>query len=142
MVDECLDGPVAKKLDSLRKDVTAVTSQELGFSNHASDDNLVLFTKNNDVVLVTADKNTINRSLFPPCSHGGIVVVTDPKWTEDTIRDSMKMLFAQKRRRQLVKNHFTYVSREEATIHTHVGTETFSLKKKARIRKSSARKRA
>jgi hypothetical protein len=128
MIDACLDEPVAKEVDSIRKDVTAQTSMEYGFHGYTADETLVEFTDKKGVLLVTVDERTIKKSKYKPCYHGGIILIKESFWTPESIKECLKNFCKVEKRRQLAKRHFTHLWKDRAIVYTHIGKEEFNFK--------------
>jgi predicted nuclease of predicted toxin-antitoxin system len=74
MIDYNLGSPVANALNVLGA-VKAKTTIEYGFKQHADDHELVGVTDEFGCILLTKDKKTINERVYPPCNHGGIIII-------------------------------------------------------------------
>lgn len=103
---ECL-----KKLSSLK----VKTIFECGFQMGEKD--AVLISSTEDFgVLLTGDKNTIDERKYPPCSHGGIIIVKHKRPSADEICKRMKA-FCLSGHRALAKNHVTHLYATHAVIY-------------------------
>lgn len=118
MIDHTFGEPVAEKLNKLSA-ITAATTITRGFSDRRHDDDLVGFTKGDGCILLTFDHNTINEYKYPPCTHGGIIIVKGD-WFPETIFTGIKRL-CESGHRKVVPNHVThlYVEQKRALIKTH-----------------------
>ncbi|MEK6405433.1 MAG: DUF5615 family PIN-like protein [Acidobacteriota bacterium] len=120
MVDETFGKPVADALNNDIASIKAKTTFECGFRQGAKDSELIRETRQSKRVLLTFDRNTINETRYPPCSHGGIIIVKDPHWTATTIVQEMKAL-TRSGRRKLARHGVTHLYRDRAVIYQHEG---------------------
>jgi hypothetical protein len=134
LIDHNFGQPVADKLNEL-KYVSAITTIESGFSQRRSDADLVSFTTEDGCVFITHDHNTINEHRYPPCSHGGIIVIQGD-WFPETVLAMFKKLWNSGSRR-LIQSHVTRLRIEENSgeIHTHEGRFPVNLTRKRKRRK-------
>jgi hypothetical protein len=117
MIDHNFGKPVADKLEELGS-VKASTTIEYGFEQHASDEALIGATKENKCLLLTHDKNTINSNRFPPCTHGGIIIFKQKKWTEESVFQSIKKLCLSGMKKH-TSHAVTSLYLDRAIIETH-----------------------
>jgi hypothetical protein len=104
-------------LNSIGRNIEAVTTGEQGFIGEAKDADLVGATANG-LVLVTSDKRTITRKLIPPCTHGGIILFKSRRLPEEEARAIMKA-FCLSGDRKYAIGHVTYLYEDHAEIYTH-----------------------
>lgn len=109
LILECLD-----RLGAL--DVK--TTIDCGFDPWTKDHVLVEATGEKRRLLLTKDKESIDEVRYPPCKHGGIIIIDHPRPTPDMVCDWMKA-FVQSGQRSYAKNHITYLGRDGFTIYTH-----------------------
>jgi hypothetical protein len=90
MVDYDLVDP--KILEALRriKSVNMKTTIECGFDQSTADKVLVKATEKERRLLLTANYRDINERVYPPCFHGGILLINHPRPSSDTVYERMK----------------------------------------------------
>ena len=115
MVDNCLIDP--KILVELRKikSVNIKTQQECGFSGSTDDYILVAATTTERRLLLTSNYNDIHEGIYPPCSHGGIILIKHERPSPEIVYERLKA-FAQSGQRSHAKNHVTHLRAKNATI--------------------------
>jgi hypothetical protein len=133
MIDQTFGKPVADMLNKLSP-ITAATTAERGFRDRRADKDLIAFTGDDGCVLLTHDHNTINKHRYPPCTHGGIIIIKG-EWFPETIYDGIKRL-CESGKRKLIPHHVTYlyIEQKKAIIHTH--KESVSLELPAKKKKT------
>lgn len=109
LILECL-----RKLNAL--DVK--TTIECGYGQGTEDPVLVRGTSEKKRLLLTKDRSTIDASVYPPCSHGGIIIIDHKRPTPDMVCDWMK-LFIQSGKRAYAKHHVTRLNKDGFIIETH-----------------------
>lgn len=117
MVDEDLLD--RKTLAALRKLGTAIdvkTILECNFKQGADDKDLVAATKAKRRVLLTANYRDINERVYPPCLHGGIILIKHPRPSPQIVSSRIKA-FCQSGKRSLAKGHVTHLNAENFTVH-------------------------
>jgi hypothetical protein len=102
------------------------TTIECGFEQGTHDDVLIKGTSEKRRLLLTKDKETIDEIEFPPCTHGGIIIIKDKRPMPENVIAWMKA-FIQSGKRELAKHHVTHLWPDRAVIHTHRGTEEVRL---------------
>lgn len=117
MVDEDLNDPQTLKLLTKLRALKVKTTFECGLEMGTSDKVLVQSTKEKGLLL-TGDKNTIDERKYPPCNHGGIIIIELKRPTSDEVFRRMKA-FCQSGKRGLAKGHVTHLYADKAVIHTH-----------------------
>lgn len=118
MIDETYGQPVADEVNKISGKVAATTTFEQGFEQETPDEVLIRHGKEKNLILLTHDHNTIDEYTYPPCAHGGIIIVKDKNWFKETISASLKAL-RMSGKAGLVHHHVTYLFRNRAIIHTH-----------------------
>lgn len=125
MIDYNLGQPVAEKLNELGA-VKAITTIDYGFKQHTEDAELVRATGKHNCLLLTKDRRTINEDVYPPCSHGGVIIVKE-KWPSvERVFACVKAL-CQSGHRSKAAHHVTHLWEDRAIIHTHTGAEEVRL---------------
>ncbi len=119
MVDYNFGKNVAKALNELGS-VKAKTIIDYGFKQNTPDSELVDGTSDHNCILLTHDGNSINEKKYPPCSHGGIIISLDPKWSPEKIFEKVKK-FVQSGHRSKADHCVTYLYDDRANIHKHDG---------------------
>ena len=119
MIDYNLGSPVAKALNELGA-VKAKTIIEYGFKQHTEDPDLVAVTDEYGCILLTKDKKTINEHRYPPCKHGGIIIIKEKQPSVQKVFECVKA-FCQSGQRELALHHVTHLWDDRAIIHTHKG---------------------
>lgn len=116
MVDNCLLDP--EILVALRQinSINVKTQIECGYPHYTKDPILVAATTTERRLLLTANYNDINESVYEPCSHGGIILIKHARPDAQIVYDRMKA-FAQSGKRSHAKNHVTHLRAADATIH-------------------------
>ena len=117
MIDNTFGAPVAEKLNDLGA-VTAKTTKEYGFSENAHDDFIINKLRDTKHLLLTHDYNTINERKYPACSHGGIILIMNRRWTVETIHEDMKA-FCKSGFRKHATHCVTRLYRKKAIIFQH-----------------------
>lgn len=118
MVDETFDGPVADALNDNVAFVKAKTTFDCGFAQGAADRVLITKAKAQNRLLLTFDRNTIDKRRYPPCTHAGIIIVKGKAWSPEGIVTRMNA-FAKSGNRKLLIHSVTYLHRDRAVIHQH-----------------------
>lgn len=90
---------------------------ECGFDQGTSDKTLVGATRQKRRLLLTANFNDINERVYPPCFHGGIILINHKRPTARAVYDRIKA-FSRTGQRSLAKSHVTHLNADKATIHT------------------------
>lgn len=109
---------LAPYLNGISNNVEAKTTKDCGFAPSTRDSALIGATAALNRILLTRDRNTINRRRYMPCTHGGIIVLRANRLRESQVRNLIK-LFCLSGIRQHCVGHFTYLSKDHAVIHTH-----------------------
>lgn len=119
MVDYCLIDPeILTKLESLGA-LDVKTIIDCGYPSYTEDAKLVWDgTVKENRVLLTGNYKDINERIYPPCLHGGIILINHPRPTPDIVYAYVKTLL-QCGKRKFAKNHVTHLTREAITIVTH-----------------------
>lgn len=118
MVDETFDGPVADALNNKVAFVKAKTTFDCGFVQGTKDRVLIAKAKEQNRILLTFDKNTIDKKRYPPCTHAGIIINKGKMWSSDGIVKRMNA-FAQSGNRKLLIHSITHLHQDHAVIHQH-----------------------
>jgi hypothetical protein len=107
-------------LECLRKlgALDVKTTIECGYLQDTKDPILVRGTSEKKRLLLTKDRATIDEFAYPPCSHGGIIIIDHKRPTPDMVCDWMKS-FIQSGQRAYAKHHVTYLNNEGFRIKTH-----------------------
>lgn len=116
MVDYDLVDPNILAALSRISSVNAKTTIECGFRQDASDKVLVAATETEKRILLTANYNDINEREYPPCFHGGIILINHPRPNADVVHDRVKA-FSQSGSKSQARGHVTYLNRDKAIIH-------------------------
>ncbi len=117
MVDEDFLDPRTLKCLSRLRALKVKTVIECGFAMGAKDTVLVQAT-GEEGLLLTGDKNTINERKYPPCTHGGILIIKHARPTPDEICRRVRA-FCLSGHRAKAKNHVTHLHADKAIIYTH-----------------------
>lgn len=91
---------------------------EHGFNQDTKDKVLVGSTKKKKSLLLTGDKSTITKERYKPCTHGGIIIIKDPRPSPEKVYAWVKA-FIQSGQRAFAKNHVTHLRKDGFTIFTH-----------------------
>lgn len=67
-------------------------------------------------LLLTANYVDINERKFPPCTHGGIILIDHKQPTAKIVRDRIKA-FCASRQKSSAKGHVTYLKEGKFVIH-------------------------
>lgn len=122
MVDYNLKDPlILQELDKLGA-LDVKTTIECGYEQWTHDDILVKGASEQRRLLLTKDKETIDEIEFPPCTHGGIIIIKDKRPMPENVVAWVKA-FVQSGKRALAKHHVTHLLPDRAVIYTHTGTE-------------------
>jgi hypothetical protein len=97
--------------------VKAKTSIDYGFQQHTEDAVLVKATLDLKCMLLTLNKRTINERVFPPCTHGGILILKVRRPTEDLVYRVLKG-FCQSGKRALASHSVTHLYEKRAVTYT------------------------
>lgn len=114
--------PVADRLNDLGA-VTAThsTGDRYQFKKDEDDDVIVRRIKDDGYIFLTHDRNTIKADKFPPCSHAGIIIIKDSRWSEEKVFERIRALCLSGQRK-LAAHAITYLSAQGARFLTHSGT--------------------
>lgn len=117
MVDEDLfDKEMIAALHQLGSAVDVKKITECNFPSGAKDKALVAATKGKRRILLTANYKDINERRYPPCKHGGIILIDHPNPSPEVVRSRLKA-FCQSGKRSHAKGHVTYLKADKFTIH-------------------------
>lgn len=120
MVDYNLDPQIAGELNKLGS-VKAKTIIDYGFQQHTEDRVLVYEgTKKHRCVLLTRDKRTINEHEYPPCNHGGIIIIKDKRPPKERVVACIKA-FCQSGHRSKASHNVIHLWEDKAIIYKHEG---------------------
>ena len=115
MVDYCIIDP--EIVDALRqiKTLDVKTTLECGYHPWTADETLVAGTTEKDRLLITANYRDITPARYPPCKHGGIILIKHPSPSGQIVFERMRS-FALKGGRSHAKGHVTYLNADTAEI--------------------------
>lgn len=117
MVDEDLiDHAILEALQKIGAAVNAKSFLDCSFSQGADDKDLVAATKPKRRVLLTRNYRDINERVYPPCKHGGIILIKHPNPTPQVVVSRLKA-FCRSGRRSEAKGHVTYLNADSYKIH-------------------------
>lgn len=102
------------------------TTIQYGYRQGTHDDILVRGTSEHRCLLLTKDKESIDEIEFPPCTHGGIIIIKDKRPMPENVIAWVKA-FVRSGKRALAKHHVTHLWPDRAVIYTHTGTEEVRL---------------
>lgn len=120
MIDYNLDPQVVDCLNKLGA-VKAKTIVDYGFKPNAEDSELVYNgTNDHRCTLLTSDKRTINERVFPPCQHGGIILIKEKRPSKDKICACIKA-FCESGHRSKASHNVTHLWEKKAIIYKHEG---------------------
>ena len=108
-------------IDALNKlgSVKAKRSTEYGFSQGADDKELIYSgTNKHRCVLLTGDFESIDEISYPPCGHGGIILLKEKRASPETIVACVKS-FCQSGHRKKASHNVIHLWRDRAVIHKH-----------------------
>ncbi len=116
MVDYCMIDP--EILDALHsiKTLDVKTTIECGYNPWTTDETLVAGTLEKDRLLLTANYNDITPRKYPPCGHGGILLIKHPKPDGRVVHERMQS-FSVRGGRSHAKGHVTYLGEDKAVVH-------------------------
>lgn len=116
MVDYCLVDPdILNALKTIRS-VRVKTTIECGFNQGEKDKVLVAATEPKHRILLTANFNDINERKYPPCGHGGIILINHPRPDSAVVLERVKA-FVLSGSKSEAKGHVTYLNKDKAIIH-------------------------
>jgi hypothetical protein len=122
MVDYNLDPHVIVDLNKLGA-VKAKTIIDYGFKQDTEDKELVYGgTNKNRCVLLTGDKRTINEVEYPPCGHGGIILIKVRRPPKEKVLACIKA-FCQSGHRSKASHNVIHLWEDRAIIHKHNGVK-------------------
>jgi hypothetical protein len=115
MVDYCIIDP--EIVEALRKINTldVKTTLECGYNPWTEDETLVAGTTEKGRLLITSNYRDITPRKYPPCGHGGILLIKHPKPTGQIVYDRMRA-FTLSGGRSHAKGHVTYLNADKAEI--------------------------
>jgi hypothetical protein len=117
MVDEDLFGKeIISALNQLGSAVDVKTIVECNFPTGTKDKILVAATERKRRILLTANYVDINEHKYPPCEHGGIILIDHPNPSAEVVRSRLKA-FCQSGKRSQAKGHVTYLKSDKFTIY-------------------------
>jgi hypothetical protein len=120
MVDYNIDPAVVGELNTLGA-VKAKTIIDYGFKQDAEDRELIYRgTNHNRCVLLTADNQSIDEHKYPPCGHGGIILIKPKRPSKETIVTLVKA-FCQSGHRSKASHNVVHLWADRATIYKHHG---------------------
>lgn len=127
MVDYNLkDKRILTALDKLGA-LDVKTIIECGYKQDTDDDVLInKGTIEEKRLLLTKDKNTIDEWTFPPCTHGGVIIIKHKRPMPEEVVARVRA-FVQSGKRAMAKGHVTHLYADHATIHTLTGIEEVRL---------------
>jgi hypothetical protein len=118
MVDYNLDPFVVSELNKLGS-VKAKTIIDYGFTQQAEDSVLIYQgTKDHRCVLLTGDVRSINEKKYPPCGHGGVILIKERRPSKEMILRCVKA-FAQSGHRSKAPHNVIHLWANRAIIHKH-----------------------
>ena len=119
MIDYCLiDRRIMLALKTLET-IEVKSTIECGYAQNESDEVLINEgTVEQNRLLLTTDRKTINRNRYKPCTHGGVILLSHRRLDADNILASIKA-FIQSSKGNLAINHFTHLRPDSAKIYTH-----------------------
>jgi hypothetical protein len=120
MVDENFGKPVADGVNKHIGSIKAKTIFDFGFRQGTKDRILIAQTNRLGQVLLTFDQNSIDERRYPPCTHGGIIIVKDKHWTTESVVSDLKA-FTYSGSRKLTAHCVTHLFKDRAVIHQHDG---------------------
>lgn len=91
---------------------------DCGFTMRAKDCDLVCATLDQDCILLTRDKNSINEKTYRPCTHGGIIIIEKARPFVEEV-SAWVGAFCRSGRRALAAHAVTHLSKDGAVIYTH-----------------------
>lgn len=80
------------------------------------DKTLVAKAKAKRRLLLTANYVDINERVFPPCTHGGIILIDHKQPTAKIVRERIRA-FCASSQKALAKGHVTYLKEGKFIIH-------------------------
>jgi hypothetical protein len=113
--------------------VKAISTLDLGkVQNITEDHTLIEKGKEHGYILLTRDTESIrhNKMPFKPCTHEGIIKVIGMPDDEEVLTRMRFLLFSGARYVRQIKNHFTHLRADGATIHKEHGEEILVLFKR------------
>jgi len=117
MVDEdLLDRRTIAALQNIGAAVDVKTIVECNLALGTKDRTLVAATKKKRRILLTANYNDINERVYPPCGHGGIILIDHPRPSPDDVCSRLKS-FCHSGKRSQAKGHVTYLKTDSFIIH-------------------------
>jgi hypothetical protein len=117
MVDEdLLDKRTVAALHEVGAAVDVKTMLECNYPLGTKDYILVAATVEKRRILLTANYNDINENKYPPCGHGGIILIDHPRPSPDEVISRLKS-FCRSGKRSQAKGHVTYLRADGFTIH-------------------------
>jgi predicted nuclease of predicted toxin-antitoxin system len=122
MVDETFGEPVAEALNNDVAFIKAKTTFDCGCVQGTKDPILIVKAKQENRVLLTFDRNTIDKKRYPPCTHAGIIIIEGKHWSPESIVKQLKA-FSHSGDRKLLLHSVTYLHRDHAVIHQHDGKQ-------------------
>lgn len=116
MVDYCMVDP--EILDALRqiKTLDVKTTIECGFQPHTKDHTLVAATNEKRRLLITCNYRDIHEGKYPPCGHGGIVLIKHKRPTAEIVSERMRA-FTVSGGRAHARGHVTHLNADKAVVH-------------------------
>jgi hypothetical protein len=117
MVDEDLiDDAILKALKKIGAAVDAKSLLECNFPQGTDDKDLVAATKPKRRILLTRNFRNINEHVYPPCGHGGIILIKHPNPTPQVVVSRVKA-FCRSGKRSEAKGHVTHLNEDSFKIH-------------------------
>lgn len=121
LVDYCVQAKLAaQKLNTLPK-ASAITTIDAGLRGHSADDDIVALGRLEDRIIVTGDFRTMNEHFYPPCTHGGILLIREEP-TADKVYKLVRS-FMLSGQRMKAAHCVTHLWSDRCRINTHSGVE-------------------
>jgi Domain of unknown function (DUF5615) len=117
MVDEdLLDKRTIAALHRIGAAVDVKTIVECDLALGTKDKPIVAATSTKRRILLTANYRDINEHKYPPCKHGGIILIDHPRPSPEIVCSRLKA-FCRSGKRSQAKGHVTYLKARGFTIH-------------------------
>lgn len=116
MVDEDIFSP--RVMNALHRigAVDAKPIDECGLRSGTKDPPIIAATTEKRRLLLTANYRNINERWYPPCTHGGIILIDHPRPSDAVIYERVRA-FCQSGQRSEAKGHVTYLKADGYTIY-------------------------
>ena len=111
-LDETLNDLYPGKIQAV-----SVFELEPNFHDYTEDPDIIQLGRRRRFILLTSDVKSINKSTYPPCTHGGIIKMPGMPSKSEIIDRIQKLIRSGPRYLKEIRGHVTHLTNEGATIY-------------------------